>query len=77
MAINNQGIPSISGNVDIDEQIIDNVIGLTDKVTADEDSSVADMSRTAIFKGAADTVTNVNDIKDLYNAVSGVSDLDE
>ena len=53
------GIPSISSNVNIDEEIIDSVIENADKVTADENSSLADQSRTAIFKGAVDSTTEI------------------
>ena len=71
------GIPSISSNVNIDEEIIDSVIENADKVTADENSSLADQSRTAIFKGAVDSTTDIKEITDLYNVVSGLSNLED
>jgi HAMP domain-containing protein len=77
MAITNTGISSLYSGTDINEDLIDRIINATDLVTADENSSIADMSKSAVFSGAAQTTSDVNELTNLYNAVSGVNELDE
>ena len=77
MAITNTGISSLYSGTDINEDLIDRIINATDLVAADENSSVADMSKSAVFSGASQSTSDVDELINLYNAVSGVNELDE
>ena len=77
MAITNTGISSLYSGTDINEDLIDRIINATDLVAADENSSVADMSKSAVFSGASQSTGDVDELINLYNAVSGVNELDE
>ena len=77
MAITNTGISSLYSGTDINEDLIDRIINATDLVAADENSSIADMSKSAVFSGASQTTGDVDELINLYNAVSGVNELDE
>ena len=77
MAITNTGISSLYSGTDVNEDLIDRIINATDLVAADENSSIADMSKSAVFSGAAQTSNDVGEITDLYNAVSGINELED
>jgi regulator of RNase E activity RraB len=77
MAITNTGISSLYSGSDINEDLIDRIINATDLVAVDENSSIADMSKSAVFGAAAQNTTDIRELTNLYNAVSGISELEE
>ena len=77
MAITNTGISSLYSGNDINEDLIDRIINATDLVAVDENSSIADMSKSAVFGAAAQNTTDIRELTNLYNAVSGISELEE
>ena len=77
MAITNTGISSLYSGSDINEDLIDRIINATDLVAVDENSCIADMSKSAVFGAAAQNTTDIRELTNLYNAVSGISELEE
>ena len=77
MAITNTGISSLYSGSDINEDLIDRIINATDLVAVDENSSIADMSKSAVFGAASQNTTDIRELTNLYNAVSGISELEE
>ena len=59
MAITNTGISSLYSGSDINEDLIDRIINATDLVAVDENSSIADMSKSAVFGAAAQNTTDI------------------